>query len=691
MQFDEIPVKSHAAIPPDLVPKSPKSSERELSPQSSIVIKRQQSTNRRKDSIELKPDFSLTKTDSLAAFLKFEDDLECSPLKDKNLSEKELKDKSNNLNKKSLFELNDNKFNDLNEFDMDRLPTTNTKNSVARAKLMPIKKSIVRNKIIQLEANPTELLDINYSDTQTEEDYNDNFIDSNLINSCDNLKISNVSKLPNQSSSFDEANHFLNHDTTIEKNMVTDGNTNTINFNKSTAHDSSGSEDQKFIELILRNINDSDKRNPKRQLQLHKDNLLFDNELTVESNENDRIKSMQDTNITEVPLSRKYSSNVSDANKLSRTDVQNIESLFDDFDLEEFISSFNDNEQFPIFKNYKETVSSNRVCGRRQNGSSSEESEFEDRLDQNEIDVSEKDRTLSIESSIDRDNCDSFDIPEPNQKGIEGKSLERPDVTVEAEQRESELNKLDTKNYTTDTKLNQLDEILDESGEISEAERELLNSVQELKSMCEVSQTPDLTSDVFLSKTDDPIETPLRRYIFSSGNLSSAVEMHVIFLLFFSLFVQSSADRSTGDFLKHNQRNRHQSILSFQMPEIVGLSSNSNCDLGRMSLKTIIPKNELSKLNGKGPKLNANGFDRVLPPITVHKNDSQNIYNTINMTLNQSNTNDSAMKSTMDRKSSLSNLGALKLSKFCHECGAKFIVDQAKFCMECGVKRANLD
>ncbi|OXU19147.1 hypothetical protein TSAR_013585 [Trichomalopsis sarcophagae] len=33
--------------------------------------------------------------------------------------------------------------------------------------------------------------------------------------------------------------------------------------------------------------------------------------------------------------------------------------------------------------------------------------------------------------------------------------------------------------------------------------------------------------------------------------------------------------------------------------------------------------------------------------------------------------------------------GKLKLSKFCHECGAKF-PDSAKFCCECGVKRLTL-
>ncbi|XP_017479333.1 PREDICTED: homeobox protein 5 isoform X1 [Rhagoletis zephyria] len=42
--------------------------------------------------------------------------------------------------------------------------------------------------------------------------------------------------------------------------------------------------------------------------------------------------------------------------------------------------------------------------------------------------------------------------------------------------------------------------------------------------------------------------------------------------------------------------------------------------------------------------------------------------------------------------SSLSSTNAamsasMKMSKFCHECGAKFLVEQAKFCMDCGVRR----
>lgn len=33
------------------------------------------------------------------------------------------------------------------------------------------------------------------------------------------------------------------------------------------------------------------------------------------------------------------------------------------------------------------------------------------------------------------------------------------------------------------------------------------------------------------------------------------------------------------------------------------------------------------------------------------------------------------------------NTSTIRMSKFCHECGTRFIVDQAKFCIDCGVKR----
>lgn len=146
------------------------------------------------------------------------------------------------------------------------------------------------------------------------------------------------------------------------------------------------------------------------------------------------------------------------------------------------------------------------------------------------------------------------------------------------------------------------------------------------------------------------------------------------------------------------------------MPEIVGVSASTIVkDFGRFKAPPLEHlsslKADTTKLSMNGSKLNANslnGFDRVLPPIAVHKNDSQNIYNTINMTssyhhdtradsTNHNTNNDRIKLLSPQSMGKEANVSGFKLSKFCHECGAKFFVEQAKFCMDCGAKRANLD
>ncbi|KAH8234480.1 hypothetical protein KR038_011921 [Drosophila bunnanda] len=57
------------------------------------------------------------------------------------------------------------------------------------------------------------------------------------------------------------------------------------------------------------------------------------------------------------------------------------------------------------------------------------------------------------------------------------------------------------------------------------------------------------------------------------------------------------------------------------------------------------------------------------------------------------NNNNVPMTPTISQHSLLSNTSnnsmtsSMKMSKFCHECGSKFIIEHAKFCMDCGVRR----
>lgn len=130
-----------------------------------------------------------------------------------------------------------------------------------------------------------------------------------------------------------------------------------------------------------------------------------------------------------------------------------------------------------------------------------------------------------------------------------------------------------------------------------------------------------------------------------------------------------------------------QSNLSYQIPELIGICPDTKLREPFRHRTAAVEQ----------PTTKSSGIDRILPPINLHKNDSQNIYNTINMT--SSNTENSsssrlgsAKNSVADHKATSSfSLARGKLHRFCHECGAKFIVDQAKFCMECGVRRVAID
>lgn len=111
-------------------------------------------------------------------------------------------------------------------------------------------------------------------------------------------------------------------------------------------------------------------------------------------------------------------------------------------------------------------------------------------------------------------------------------------------------------------------------------------------------------------------------------------------------------------------------------------------------------------------------LNEILPPIVLHKNDSKNIYNMINMSMstngntrgrNLSSVHVPSIQTTpkFSNQKVLSPISSASIShpandlgsnetppkqlKFCHECGAKFIIDKAKFCMECGVQRIYLD
>lgn len=122
------------------------------------------------------------------------------------------------------------------------------------------------------------------------------------------------------------------------------------------------------------------------------------------------------------------------------------------------------------------------------------------------------------------------------------------------------------------------------------------------------------------------------------------------------------------------------SVHSYQMPEFIGILPENLRN--KLSSIQSSPLEEVTEV----PESNEIMTKQISTAITLHKNDSQNIYNTMNMTRNSYLNGPELSLGPC----SFSEKGT-KLSKFCHECGVKFIVDQAKFCMECGVRRVTID
>lgn len=224
-------------------------------------------------------DYSLSKTDSLAMFLKYENDMNTK------LSEKELKDKSNSLSKRSQ--------NALNGITMKehKLPDINGKPLLQQMSQPKMTNGGDEKPLISIDDLGKSRLEDNQSKSHS--------APVKPAVACDNLPALN------QSSGSDKSRSPSMDRKTDEETSPSQG------------RKSGGSS-------ALR-----------RQMKYNMDNILFDTDPEVKSTAS--------------------SSDNSNNNSLKRPEsrVSNTESIFEDFDFDQFIASFTDDDQFPIFKDYK--------------------------------------------------------------------------------------------------------------------------------------------------------------------------------------------------------------------------------------------------------------------------------------------------------------------------------------------------
>lgn len=444
-EFDELPVKSHAIVPPDLVPKV--NSKKQLNRGNSSVLEifgRESSKICKGNSPESHNkmnDFNLTETDSLAAFLKFENDLKYPIL---------IERAPRNQPPKNMF------IDSMNAFEENENSTPRRIQDSA-VNLLLIERPLKKNKILfDPKGETTEFNNNNIKvDSESTE-----FCVSNLSNSCDNLEISDSTGRLKRFSNSKQQQNGRALGTEIHSTLKISSSTESIDSHRNMENI-----------VNLRNITDSEIRNPKRQLRFQKDNLLFDNPQYEE-----KLKNNIDTcrNVFAEYIPNNSVKTIPKINQQGTVNKrQNHESMFDNFNLEEFISSFSDNEQFPIFKNYKESMRPMTL-----NIESPNEDHFEKYLDKNiqsESNNETEHETFAekqSENSIERFSVDNI--------------LKKPDVTVEAEERM----KLET--GVTQLSLNREKLLRDIN---VEQDRALIERVQNLKLMCNANtDEPDSIS-----------------------------------------------------------------------------------------------------------------------------------------------------------------------------------------------------
>ena len=244
-------------------------------------------------------DYPLSKTDSLALFLKYENELTAK------MSEKELKDKSNSLSKRSQGTMNLNSSSMMDQ----KLPDINYRPIMQQQQ--PQQK--FTNGIVNDERPlaPIENTNKNHPDDSQAKSHS---APSKISNACDNLP--------------------------LLTNGIGEEKSRSPSIDRKTTEEESPNSTRRSGGTTLR-----------RKKKYNMDNILFDTDPEVKT-----------------PPSSDNSNNNSLKRPESRT--SNTESIFEDFDFDQFVASFNDDDQFPIFKDYKMLLNKSAAKADEENNNS---------------------------------------------------------------------------------------------------------------------------------------------------------------------------------------------------------------------------------------------------------------------------------------------------------------------------------
>lgn len=601
-EYDEMPVKS-VCINDFAATKHP---DNHSTPK---IMKREPnlSRNRRNlktafTSIEKKGVNPLSKTDSLAIFLQYEHATRVTEIPI-NLTEKDLKDQSNNLSKQTSSKSS---ASDLDTILAEKDKLYSLKNSLSSLldphhsagndkqlsqETTPV--PITKIQAIKLDPLPKRLPKSNRSifpsfpsiskDTE--------FIDPNLINVCDNLPI-NVTKLSD--------NDFTSSSTESVEQAV--------GSFESQFHLAERQEDN-ALQPQTTNRNSVEKKNLlKRQLRLGKNHFLYD--LSPE-NDNENINY---NNVSRAEI---------DSNKLDSS-ISTIDPIPDEFDIEEFISSFENVEEYPLFRDYKAFLS-NRSLNKISNnsrGSSRSPTTLRRSNDEEDDHDEEKNEIFSSNESFLKHESDVVPKSAP--------------CTIELNSTTKNLNLNDLNENKYDPPSSPDSDQENEETDIPDA-NENIRDVKDFIA-CEHFEDADPSNDTTDNSKDLSKPSSLESLEIKKSTSS-----------------KQSADSAYGSLSRYSPAD----CVSRRTPACKTLNEGTPEEPQRIREEHDNAKTG-SCIRDLGRK-----------PSIEELNLSQ-------LELNQQHL---ATRIKTD----------VRMSKFCHECGSKFIITQAKFCMECGVKRIVLE
>ncbi|XP_062560825.1 putative uncharacterized protein DDB_G0277255 isoform X7 [Armigeres subalbatus] len=192
--------------------------------------------------------------------------------------------------------------------------------------------------------------------------------------------------------------------------------------------------------------------------------------------------------------------------------------------------------------------------------------------------------------------------------------------------------------------------------DLSPTERDLMKSVQELDRMCESSSSMyPADSDEMSSVEGYPVDNSSRGHGGSGRNYREASAEGSKF----------SADSAYGSLSRQSPpEQQHHTIRRAYGHHRGGSKSTSST----------------SQQDGFD---NSSGSESSLPPITATLKAQKAELHAHGGTTGR-----------VDHSKVAASLGGTQqqiMSKFCHECGSRFMIDTAKFCMECGIRRIMVD